>query len=574
MSLTKSKVAFAVSISLAILVASGVWYAMDLRADDPSAKVGESGLYASGAPRLEGSADPKAQSASDPSLAAADARVAEIPGSRTWTGRVIDAQGSGVRGAHVFALPAGLAGLGQQEAKNPRYGLVRADAEGSFALVLGDLNRPRLVASAKGYLPASVELDGLGPEDPVDLVLGDPWRLTMRVEGPEGVWPEGCQVYVWTNDDNLKHFAANPKEARSIESWWRPESGGAERTVAVSTLAPVYVEPDAPPGYAAVPAWTRLEHPQAYASFQLVPSARITLRITDAETKEPLPADVNVVVAIHDAARRMVMDSDVAVEGVVVFGTQLSPRRYILEIAVPGWMARNVEVTVREPGEEIELPVVLERHNLDTKPTHTLLRIREEGQVPDAVAALAAQAPKLYDNDKYRVLLRAAGTTAWRNGAPKLLPDGRVELRSGRWPDLRTGHGKRFKPGVYDLLVAQRKTGRAAFMPGVHIYEDRVNEFEVSLKPGSLFRLNDLVGRDDSVKHVEVRSGRVGALPLYTYRLSSGPQQIYIDAAGLEILLRTPREPLILGPFPSEEVEVRITDAKGHVEVHRVRGTR
>jgi len=573
MSLTKSKIAFAAAVSLATLVAGGVWYALDLSADDPSTGPGEPELHTSSPPRLKGRADQLARPASDPSSGTAGSRVTAQPGVETWRGRVLDAQGDTVRGVRVFALPSGVAGLGQQEVEDPRYGLVRTDAEGAFALVLGDLERPRLVASAEGYLPASVELAGLRREDPVDLVLGDPWRITMRVEGPEGVWPDECEVYVWTNNDSLKHFAVDPKAARAIESWWRPESGGAERTVAVSTLAPVYVEPHPPAGFAAVPAWTRLEHPQAYASFRLVKTARITLRITDAETKERLPADVKVLASIRGADRDLQVDAEEAEGGVIVFGIQLSPRRYVVEVSAAGWTEQKVEVTVREPGQEIEMPVALERHNLDTEPMHVLFRVNEAGQVPDAVAALAAQAPKMYDNNTYRVLLRLAGTTTWINGDPKLLPDGRVELRTGRKADLRPGYGQGIKPGVYDVLVAQRKTGRAAFLPGVRIYEDRVNEFEASLEPGSLFRLNDLAGRDVSLTHVEVRSASVGALPLYTYRRSSGPQQIYTDAAGLKLLLRTPREPLILGPFPSEEVEVRITDAKGHVETHRVRGT-
>ncbi len=567
MTLSKPKIALLAVLLLGCLVGGGIWLASDSHGDGPRIEGEAEFLSSDHTPTLEGrDAIATAGAATAPAQSnALSSALVDAP----WMGRVLDTQGVPVKGAHVFALPAALAGLGQQQLMNPRYGRVRTDEDGAFALLHGDVDRPRLVAWAEGYLPASVELDGRRREEKLELVLGDPWRVTVRVEDAQLVWPAECEVYVWTDDDTKLHFAADPKQARVIDSWWAPESGGAERTVAVSTLAPVYVDPVAPEGYAAVPAWIRLEYPQDQASFQLVQTARITLQITDAATKQLLPSGIQAYASIADAARSRQVDSDEMEGGTVVFETDLSPRRYVLEVSAPGWTTWKKELTVREAGQEIELPVALDRLPPETQATEIVLRIRKQGEVPGAVAALAAQAPKMFDNDEYRVLLRPTGTTKWRSGDPKLLPDGRVELRAGG--GANTGQG--IEPGAYDLLVAQRKTGRAAFLPGVHIYEDRVNEFDVTVEPGSLFRLNDLVGRDVALKHLQVRSGRAGVLPLYLYRMSPGPKQVYTDADGLDKLLRTPREPLILGPFPSEVIEVLITDAKGAVKAHSVRGT-
>ena len=477
-----------------------------------------------------------------------------------------------MKGVSVFALPSGLAGVGQQEVEEQRYGLVRTDAEGAFALVHGDLESPRLVAWAEGALPASVDLDGRRPEDPVEIVLGDPWRVTLRVESPEGIWPDECEVTVWTNDDDLKHFAADPHDADTVDGYFAPPFGGAERTVPVPTLAPVYVEVTPPEGYASVPPWVQLEHPAAHASFRLVRTSRLTLHITDAESKAPFPADVEVFASVHDADRGLVYDSGRAVDGVIVFDTAVSPGRHILRVSAAGRLLWQRVVEVTKPGQEIIVPVALERPPADAEPTHVLVRIQEEGEPSKAVTTLAAQAPKTYGGDIYRVLLRPAGTTTWRTGDPMLLPDGRIELRAGRRAELRTGHGHAIEPGVYDVLVAQRRTGMAGYLSGVPIYADQENELVMTLEPGSLFRLNDLVSRDAELKHVVVRSATSGLLPLFTYRRSPGPQQVYVDAPGVELLLRTPREPLILGPFPAKEVEVVLTDATGRTTSHRVRG--
>jgi hypothetical protein len=94
----------------------------------------------------------------------------------------------------------------------------------------------------------------------------------------------------------------------------------------------------------------------------------------------------------------------------------------------------------------------------------------------------------------------------------------------------------------------------------------------VSLKPGTLFRLGDLAGRDALLKQVEVRSGTLGALPLYAFREGWWRPSTFLDTADLKHLLRPPLQPVILGPFPAEEVQVRMTDAKGKVQSVRVRG--
>ena len=144
--------------------------------------------------------------------------------------------------------------------------------------------------------------------------------------------------------------------------------------------------------------------------------------------------------------------------------------------------------------------------------------------------------------------------------------DGTVTLRA----DYTLAATPGLRAGVYDLYVAKRDTGTAAYLKGVRVFADQTNEFDVRLTPGTVIRMGDLLDLDVQHEDIQVTSKATGALPIISW--SSDGTWSVVNQEGVGYLLRVPVEPLVLGPFPAGEVEVTVTPKAGKAQIMRVRG--
>ena len=168
------------------------------------------------------------------------------------------------------------------------------------------------------------------------------------------------------------------------------------------------------------------------------------------------------------------------------------------------------------------------------------------------------------DLEAWRSVVGTSG--GWALLEPTTREDGSMEVQVLAY-SRQNAH---MPAGTYDLYVAERTTGRAAFVPGLRVFGDRESRYDVRLEPGTMFSVDDLLPDEGVFTHLEVRSGEAGALPLVAMHFAG--TQTFNTPTGLEFLLRTPRKPLRLGPFPGASVEVLTIDEHGQSRSQTVRG--
>lgn len=558
---TKSKLAFLSILALLVVLAGGVWLAGISAGDGPGPQA-DLGAESASNPTLKGRSPALRAEVPPRSETPADAETKTL----VLTGRVVDPRGKAVAGAEVFVLPEGVEGLEADEVAHVQFSLARTDAEGAFRLE-PSASSGRLVAFSEGYLPASLPLADAGSKEPIELVLNDGRSVTLRVLGPDGLWPARCAANFDTDwSATFERTADAGKLAFSLHVEPESTARAAEQVFRVATLAPLRVYVDPLRGLASIPRWIDLPADGDLAEFRLVPSGAFHLRIVDDTTGEAPPEDASVRVSIRDLTADSPIVTSTPRRPQLEIRDRLSPGRYGVHVSVEGYVPARATFEIRAPGERTDLVVRLEP-GPGGDVGRVLLTATDPEQASEKIRALARTGATPRISSKYVVLLRESGKTQWSDTHAEVLPDGRIDLRPRlleTWqPGLVAGH--------YDLYVARRDTGTAAFVPGVRVYGGQDNDVAVTLRPGSFFRVTDVVSSDKPADGLEVRAADMGRLPMIHwfrdgYWTLTGPQDVVY-------LLRTPLQPRVLGPFPAAEIEILLRSADGKTRTVRVRVT-
>ncbi len=580
MTLTKPNVALLALLLLGTLVGGGFWLVSGndseptdvgtsleaARADGPDVEAPE--LETHGAPKaLAGEAAPRA------------ARTDAVAPAGIVRGRVLAADGTELVGAEVRVLPGTSNGLHDEDDPDPRVRPVKSGAKGQFEIDTRGLREPRLLVRAPGHMPAALSLVGRAAGSPIDVRLGAPWKLAVHVADARGLWPAGTSVHVLDTLDGGFERAVDPKR----QEFWAtldeaPEDGPAKRTVAIDSHAPVRLTVWPPKGLAAVPPSRIVSHPEAEAAFDLVASARLDLRMSDAAGKR-LPASTRASIWVGKLATQQTtwsMSGRIRAYGM---DSRLAPGTYDVAVQSKGFAPWRSTFTVREPGERHVIEARLQPDLGTVAYGRLLVRLVPGATASKRVLAMAGDiSGKAYVSgiEQHVVLARRtdgdlkAWRTSWRSDwaetSPDVLADGRLDMQLA----MQARHETSMPVGTYDLYVAERATGRAALVRGVRVFGDQTNEIDVHLEPGTVFRLPDLVSRDGAWTGLTIRAGALGEIPPIEFQHSG--YSAFLDPVGLRYLTDAPVRDVVLGPFPAAEIEVIVTPKEGAPRVIKVRG--
>lgn len=144
--------------------------------------------------------------------------------------------------------------------------------------------------------------------------------------------------------------------------------------------------------------------------------------------------------------------------------------------------------------------------------------------------------------------------------------DGSIEVQQALYPRVDT----HMPAGTYDVYVVERATGRAAYAPAVRVLGDQENRYDVRLEPGTLVALADVMPAGQVFTKIEVRTPEGGRMPILDLRFDG--YATFDTPHTLEYLLRIPRRPVKLGPYPASSVEVLTVDAEGRSNTLTVKG--
>ena len=525
MTLSKPKVALLTVLLVGCLVVGGVWLASDSSGDGSGANTLPDLLTSEAAPKLEGrGAAPIADAEADgrgsrgsPSGPAADA-------ARVVRGTVRDAAGNPVSGAEVMALPVGAPGLDEDELAEPRYGRTHTTSDGTFEVRLAERGSARLLAFAEGHTAGSTLLDEALLGEPVELALGEPWRLCVRVADADGAWPADCEVELRDRALDVLDRAIDPRRQAFHVDLAAPGSGN-ERAVALHRTGSVWLFAMPPRGLAAVPRMTRLAQPTDEVTIRIVRSGELTVRLFDARADQPLGDDVDV----HGWMGRR-KQGDVAWSFWSRgprhrWRTNIAPESYDLEFEVPGYEKWAGTITFGAEGETRTLDVRMEPLSRGVSAGRLLLRVTG-GEVSSRALLEFARLRGEALSGPYEMFARMRegnrkawnriwGTSGgWAGIHMTAQEDGSIEVQQAVYP-LQDAH---MPAGTYDLYVAERGTGRAAFVPGVRVFGDQENRYDVRLEPGTMISLGDVLPGDTVFTGVEVRTAEAGSLPIVELR--------------------------------------------------------
>ncbi len=566
MTLTKPKVALLTVLLLGSLVGGGLWLAADSDGDGSTTTLVDDDTYRGPELSTRGTELTAKATAVD----APDAETSTpAQSSVALRGRVFDARHEPVKGAAVFVLPGAAPGVSRDEIRLPRFGLAMTDADGAFAMRIGEVREPRLIAWHSGYLPASVLLSEVQAEQPITLTLSDPRELKVRVQAPGGTWPVGLTVHVASAFPDAHSYSWDATR----QYWWgdveaTEEELEATQVLRVATRMPLEVDVNEPKGWVAIPRHAGLKADATEHTIRLVRSAQLTVNMLDAATGAAPAAGKRMALVFEraDDESMAVNRSQPVGKGSYVAKSGLAPGLHTLYLNVTGYEPYRAQVRIDHVGAHVEHTARLELRSGAKAAGRVVLRIVDGEKAPAALRRLADSRAKPGLAHSYQVLLRKQGEATWDSVIERELEDGTVSLRS----DFTLAQTPGLEAGVYDLYVAKRDTGTAAFLQGVRVFADQDNEIDVRLVPGTLIRLGDLIELDVEHENIQFTSAATGVLPAVAW-YPDGTWSV-TEKEGVGYLLRVPVEPLVLGPFPSAEVEVTITPKAGKVQVKRVRG--
>ncbi len=466
----------------------------------------------------------------------------------------------------MFLLPEGVLGVNDGVFRDARLPLAHTDAEGAFRLPSARRGG-QLVAYAEGRIPSALSLDDASLDEPIELVLREARTITVRVEGPQAHWPARCGAAIRTDYDQTWERTADPTRLAYI-AFVDPqeEPQDVEQTLQVPTLAPLRVELRLPAGWASVPRRVDLSSGVDRAEFRLVPSGELRVRVIDDVTGEPPATGSHVGMTIQEVGVQHPIWNRATIGGNELHErSRLTPGHYGVEVAVSGYLPARVPFEISSKGAKVDLVVRVVPRDLDDT-GRVLLRVIDTERAPGNVRALARSGAPPGFAAEYVAFLRASGTTQWTGANAKVLEDGRVDLRPRLLETWQSG----VRPGHYDLYVARRDTGTAAYIPGVRVFGDEEKEVTVTLQPGTLFRVTDLASDEEPLTEMTVSAAGIGQLPMVEFRADG--HWTLTTPADAEYLLARPLQPRILGPFPAEEIEISVTTESGKERLVRIRG--
>ena len=481
-------------------------------------------------------------------------------------GVCVDDEGKPVPRATVYVLPKTLPGL--DELRGPHRPHAYCDDDGKFALVAGPTAGTWIGAVKDGYLPAHADGDALSDSNAVRLVLAAGGLVVVHVEAddPEALPMASADV----SADVPSQASEYPAPGTPRPTWASAELGpdGTAR-IRIGTHGPVRVKASGS-GWMWIcePAEVRLEHAEGEATFRLVRSCLLRIRVLAADGRRPFDGPIQA--QLTDGATGTLVTgvtfSNPDGTGAIDDEDGVRTGTYRLKVASDGFVPWTSEpFTLRHPGEAVTVRAVLVPDPANAS-----------GVIVLTVPAAAREGICWYRDSKCRIGERAPGATLRRKGGAW------GDVRdAGDMPDMdgptdpavwdvaaRVLRLRGVPPGTYDALVWDRSTWTCGYVAGLSVPAGGLANATVHLVPGVRVKLQDLAGSQAVlIRGLRLRAEGVEGLPATEF-LYPGSSQTYGDyPAPPDIVLAPLPFDVVWASFEApdgtrKEIAVRATPAK------------